>query len=342
MKRRKLLNLFLVSTFLSPLLSSSCTNKQKTDTASLILATATTGGTFYPVGVAISTLTNIKLASSDKITMNPINSAGSGENIQLLKNKEVDLAILQGLLGAMAWQGKGNYQGKPQENLRAVTMLWENVEHFVVLREYTSTGNIEDLKNLKGKNFSIGKRGSGTEISGRTILSELGFNLDDDFQLEHIGYGESASALQNGRIAGMNVPAGAPVSAVTQAYAAMGANKLTLLEFTEEQLQKINSTFPVWGLYTIAAGTYPGQRKKIQTIAQPNFLAVHPDIDEQVVYKITKTIYENLPFLNNIHKATLAINLKRAISGLPVPLHSGAVKYYQEVGLDIPKNLLVD
>ncbi len=340
MKRRKFINLFFASSVISPIVIASCADRVKKNNKALILATATTGGTFYPVGVAISTLTNTKLAESEQITMNAINSAGSGENIQLLKNKEADLAILQGLFGAMAWQGRGKYEGKPEKDLRSISMLWENVEHFVISGQYIKTGNIEDLKNLKGQSFSIGKRNSGTEISGRTILTELGLDVDNDLKLEYIGYKESSSALQNGRISGMNIPAGIPVTAITQAYAAMGSNKLTILEFTKEQLEKVNSTYPVWNNYTIPANTYPGQSKDIASISQPNFLVVRPDIDENIVYKITKNIYENLPFLQNIHKATLAMNLERAIKGLPVPLHPGAVKYYQEAGLSIPKNLL--
>jgi TRAP transporter TAXI family solute receptor len=86
----------------------------------------------------------------------------------------------------------------------------------------------------------------------------------------------------------------------------------------------------------VKAGTYPGQKTDIQTISQPNFLAVRPDISEETVYLLTKTIYENLPFLNNIHKATKAMKLDKAIAGLPVPLHPGAAKYYAEQGLTIP------
>ena len=340
MRRRNFINLLLASSITSPLLATSCANQKIKDNQALILATATIGGTFYPVGIAISTLTNAKLAETEKITMDTINSAGSSENIQLLKSQEADLAILQGLFGAMAWQGQGNYKGKPEKNLRSITMLWENIEHFVILKKHVETGNIEDLKNLKEQSFSIGKRNSGTAASGRTILTELGFDINRDFRLEYFGYKESSDALENGLIAGMNTPAGIPVSAVTQAYATMGSNQLAILEFTKAQLEKVNSTYAVWNHYTIPANTYPGQSKDIISIAQPNFLAVRPEIDEEVVYKITKNIYENLPFLYDIHQATLAINLERAIAGLPVPLHPGAVEYYQEVGLGISTDLL--
>ena len=347
MKRRSFLQISLASALLPYLISSGCSDSSEQNTSgttpssaeqpqSLILTTATTGGTYYPVGVAIATL----ISNKTPLKMNAINSAGSAENIQLLKNQEADLAILQGLFGAMAWSGTGKYEGQPEQEFRAITLLWQNVEHFVIPKEFATTGNIEDLNNIKAKSFSIGKRGSGTEISGRTILTGLGFDVEQDFRPEYIGYSESAAALQDGRIAGMNIPAGVPASAITQSYAAMGADKIAILEFDDSQLAKINATFPVWQPYQIEAGAYPGQEQAIQTIAQSNFLAVRPAIDEETVYQITKTIYENLGELQEFHNATKEMNLDKAISGLTTPLHPGAVKYYQEQGLEIPANLL--
>ena len=81
-------------------------------------------------------------------------------------------------------------------------------------------------------------------------------------------------------------------------------------------------------------------RSQIRTIAQPNFLVVRADVDEDAVYRITKTIYENLPFLNAIHGATKAMAVEKAIAGLPIPLHPGAARYYREVGIKIPARLI--
>ncbi len=306
---------------------------------SLIIATATTGGTYYPVGVAIGTLISVKLAKADQITATAINSAGSGENVQMLKNKEAQLAILQSLFGLNAYNGKGPYDGRAVKDFRSLTMLWENVEHFVVLDEYAKTGTIEDLKGLN-KKFSIGKRGSGTEGSGRTILKAMDIDPETNLTLEYLAYTPSAQAMMDGRIVGMNTPAGPPVAAVTQLFAQLGAKKIKVLEFTDKQLATIQKSYPIWDRYVVKAGTYPGQKEDINTISQPNFLAVHPDVSEETVYKITKTIYENLPFLVGIHKATKAMSLDRAIVGLPVPLHPGAAKYYKEQGIEIPEALM--
>ncbi|THB74526.1 MAG: TAXI family TRAP transporter solute-binding subunit [Desulfobacteraceae bacterium] len=307
---------------------------------SLILATATTGGTYYPVGVAIGTLSSIKLAKKYGITVTAINSAGSGENVQMLKNKEAQMAILQSLFGLNAYQGMGPYKGKPVKDFRSVSMLWENVEHFSLAKKAVKTGTISDLGHIQGEKFSIGKRGSGTEGSGRTILKALGIDPEKDMVLEYLGYTPSAQAMMDKRIIGSNIPAGAPAAAITQLFAQMGDKNVKVLDFTDEQMAIVQAKYPIWNRYVIKANTYPGQKTDINTISQPNFLAVHPDVSEETVYLITKTIYENLPFLATIHKATKVMNIKKAIAGLPVPLHPGAAKYYKEVGIEIPASLL--
>jgi TRAP transporter TAXI family solute receptor len=207
----------------------------------------------------------------------------------------------------------------------------------VVDNDVVDSGTIEDMTNLYGEPFSIGARNSGTEGSGRYILNQLGID-PEQMDLAYLGYGPSADALQNGTIEGMNIPAGVPASAVTRAYANMG-DDITTLDFTEEQVKKVNSEFDLWSAYEIPAETYPNQTEVINTIAQPNILAVRADVPADHVYALTKAMYENLPFLNNIHPATKAMALEKAIAGLPMPLHEGAARYFKEQGLEIPERL---
>lgn len=308
---------------------------------SYIMGTATTGGTYYPVGVALATLIKVKLQPTENISISAITSAGSGENIKLMREDQAQFAILQGLYGAWAWNGTGQVKAEgPQKNLRSVTMLWQNVEHFVVRAGNVKSGDMSDMNNLKGSKFSIGQRNSGTEGSGRTILEGIGIN-PEAFDLAYLGYGPSAEALQNGTIEGANIPAGVPVSAIAQAAAALGSG-MRVLDFTDEQVNQVNEEagLELWTRYEIPAETYPGQSKPIMTIAQPNFLAVRADVDEEAVYKITKAIYENLAFLQGIHNATKVMAIEKAIAGLPFPLHPGAAKYYQEQGVNIPEKLM--
>ena len=307
-----------------------------------LLATASTGGTYYPVGVAIATLTKVKIQPKHGSGMSAINSAGSGENIKLIRDGEAQFAILQGLFGAYAWNGAGPIAaaGK-QTHLRAVTMLWQNVEQYVIAAKYAKTGTLADLQDIKGMAVAMGKKNSGTIGSNRTIFANLGLDLDNDFTQLHAGYGPSAAALQDGRVVVIGTPAGVLTGAITKLLAAAG-QRVTPLNITPAQAEQADGGLNLWTPYTIKAGSYPGQRDDWRTIAQPNFLATHKDVDESFVYLLTKTLYENLPFLNAIHKATTAMALDQALAGLPAPLHPGAARYYREAGLDIPQHLIAN
>ncbi len=330
----------LTKSVLAGLLAISTTVVQAQEEQNYLLATASTGGTYYPVGVALATLTKVKLQPKEKIGMSAINSAGSGENVKLLREGEAQFAILQGLFGHYAATGTGPVEADgPQEHLRSITMLWPNVEQFVVKNEHATSGSVDDLAAMKGKPMALGKKNSGTIGSNRTLFSGLGIDIDNDYELFYGGYGPSADALQNGQVEGMNTAAGVPTGAVTKAYAAMG-DQITMLEVTDEQIATLDGGKGLWTRYVIDADTYPGQSQAVNTIAQPNFLAVHADVPEETVYKITKTIFENLPFLQAIHKATNAMAADKALAGLPVPLHPGAAKYYQEAGIEIPESLI--
>ncbi|MEM6743200.1 MAG: TAXI family TRAP transporter solute-binding subunit [Pseudomonadota bacterium] len=307
---------------------------------SYILATASTGGTYYPVGVAISTLIKVKLEPKQKIGMSAISSAGSGENVRLLREGESQFGILQGLFGYYAATGTGPVEADgPQEHLRSISMLWPNVEHFLVASDRAETGTLDDFVALKGEPMGMGRTNSGTIGSNAALMSGYEIDIYSDFSLFDGGYGPTAEAMQNGQIVGASMPGGVPVGAISQLMASAGDN-VTLLSITAEQAATADGGRELWTEYTIPAGTYPGQDADVVTIGQPNFLGTHADIPEEHVYLITKTIYENLPFLQAIHPATNAMALERAIAGLPVPLHPGAARYYSEMGIDIPDRLI--
>ncbi len=311
------------------------------DRQTYILTTATTGGTFYPVGVALATLSKQVLEPEHGFSLAAISSAGSEENLRLMRSGEAQFAILQGLYGAWAWRGEGRLaRQEPFADLRSVTALWPNVEHFLVRASLAETGTIEDLEHLRGRRFSIGARFSGTEGSNRHILTAMGMDPDHDFGLVFQGYGASADAFQNQLIDGMNTPAGVPVGAVTRAMAA-SRGEAVLLEFDQSALARINADYPgLWRLFEIEADTYPHQTRPVRTIAQSNLLAVTRDVPDEYVYQLLEMLYEHLGFLQAFHAATRSMHLDSALDGLPVPLHPGAVRFYRQHGVDIPNRLL--
>jgi TRAP transporter TAXI family solute receptor len=304
-----------------------------------ILTTATTGGTYYPVGVALATIAHAQLNETKGISLTAISSAGSLENVKLLRDNQAQFALLQGPFGAWSWNGEGPVS-KPQTHVRSVSAMWQNVEHFVLLSELAKTGEIMDLADLDGERFVLGARNSGAEQTGRFILDTLGIDYENKFNLAYMGYGPTTSAIQDGNIVGMNIPAGAPVSSITQAYAMLG-ERLTILNWTQETLDKLNAKYPLWDWYDFPPGTYPNQTELIRTIGSPNVLVTRSDIPEDVVYNVTKVIWENLATLQEIHGATKDMRLEIAIDGLGAPLHPGAIRYYREVGLNIPERLIL-
>lgn len=309
------------------------------NTRSYILATASIGGTYYPVGVAFATLVKLRLANQRGIDMSAISSAGSGENVRLMRENQAQFAIMQGLFGVYARDGSGPIQSAgPQQNMRSIMNIWGNVEHFVQRASLAPTGTIADLAQMRGRRFSMGARNSGTEFSNRFIFANLGINPDTHFDLVFQGFGPSAEALLNGQIDGSNPGGGIPVAAVTQIFARQAA-QFKLLSFTNEQAAQADGNNGLYVPTQIPANSYPGQAQALQTIVQPNFLACNAAVPADDVYEITKSIFENLPFLNGIHAATREIQLETALNGLVNPVHPGAARYYQERGVTIPERI---
>lgn len=297
------------------------------------IATASTGGTYYPIGVGMGQLWTEHYRDQN-IKFNGQASAGSVENIDLMKNGEADFSILQGLISTQAAEGSGIYEGEQFEELRAVGMIWPNVEHFVLMDSEVESGDISDIE---GKSFSVGPQASGTEQSTLTMMEGVGLTKED-IRPEYLGYDDTISAMRDGRLNGGSLPAGVPVSAITDMYAS-GVNA-TVLDVTEEQVEAINSVVNTWYPYTIEAGTYPRQEEDIETIAQPNVLVTTSELDEEFVYNLTKILYENREYMINIHNSAREMQIETALEGLNTPLHEGAYRYFEEQGLEIDENLI--
>jgi len=295
------------------------------------ITTASVGGTYYPIGVGLG---NVWTETVDGVRATGQSSAGSVENIDQLRNGEADLAILQGLIGAQAVEGSGRFEGEPYDDLRSIAMLWPNVEHFLLANDKVDTGTIIDIK---GNNYSIGPQASGTEESTLIIMKGVGLTTDDIFP-EHLGYDSAIAAMRDGRLDGASTPAGVPVAAVMDMYAS--GYDGTILEITEEQLADINNVYNTWFSYVIPADTYPNLDKEVTTIAMPNFLGTSAQTDEELIYKLTKAMYENLEQVQQLHNSAKSIKLETALDGLPAPLHPGAYKYFDEIGVDIPAHLI--
>ena len=204
--------------------------------------------------------------------------------------------------------------------------------------DVVKSGTVDDfLSGWKGGAVSLGRKDSGTLLENRTLLegSRCRYRYAT-FDLVELGYGESAEALATGTIEGMSVSGGLPIGAVQRCLRQDGSESAALLEFSDEQLAQIDDGRGVWQRVVIPSGTYPGQDRDIFTIGTPNILAVRADIDEEVVYQITKTIFDELEYLHGLHPTTRLISLDNAVNNLPLPIHAGAARYFEEQGLALP------
>ncbi|MGI9499580.1 MAG: TAXI family TRAP transporter solute-binding subunit [Geminicoccaceae bacterium] len=305
-----------------------------------MLATGRTTGKSFAVGVGISSLAKVKLMPAHKVDLSAVESKGFVHNVRMLQNDEAQFAVLQAMFGHFARTGTGTFAGEaPDESIRAIAMLWRDADHFVINKDYMKTGTIADLDQVKGMPVSMGVDGPGPIESNRLLLSHFGIDVDSAFALSHLNYRQSSEALSRGEITAMSTPIRPPAQHI-QNVLADPQDRYTLLSFTDEQIAQADGGLGLWTPYVIPAATYPGQGSDIQTVAKSNLLVVRDDVDNEVVYQITKAMFENLDFLRNIHDAMYETSLDRALVGMPMPLHPGALRYYQEVGLLGPDDSL--
>ena len=301
-----------------------------------VLTTGTTSATYYPVGVALATLVSANLES--EFSLSAISSAGSLENVKLLRDNQAQFATMLSIFATWAYEGEGPIMN-PQSHMRSVTALWPNVEHLLLQSDFVTDGTFKDIGNLDGERISIGMRNSGAEITGFYMLEKLGIDYENDLSVAYLGYGPSADALQDGNIVGLNAPGGPPMAAITRAHALLG-DRLTMLSINQEELDAINAEYPIWDFYDLPAETYPSQSESVRTAASSNVLVARDDVPENIVYELTKLIWENLAVLREIHGATRSMDFEQALRGVTIPLHEGALRFYEEKGLNIPETLL--
>jgi TRAP transporter TAXI family solute receptor len=298
-----------------------------------MLATGRTSGKSFAVGVGISSLTKVKLMPQYRMGLSAVESKGFVHNVRMLQNDQAQFAILQAMFGHFARTGTGTFADEqPDDSIRAIAMLWRDADHFVIDKDYQKTGTIADLSQMQGMPVSMGVDGPGPIESNRLLLSHLGIDVDSSFSLTHLNYVQSSEALARGEIKAMSTPIRPPAPHVEKLLSKSGGRH-TLLSFTDEQIARADGGLGLWTPYVIPAATYPGQTEDIQTVAKSNLLVVRADVDEEVVYQVTKSVFENLDFLRTIHDAVYETSLDRALVGVPMPLHPGALRYFQEVGL---------
>ena len=298
------------------------------------IVTGSTGGTYYPIGTILANHFNTALMEKG-YKWSAQSSGGTVDNLDMMQSGAAEMAIAMANITGFAYTGTQTYEGKKIENLRYVMGLWPDVTQFVV----SGSSGIKTWADLKGKKVAVGPAASGTEFSSKVLLQALAGLTFDDIKAEYVGYSEAAQALQNGQLDAFNAEAGVPVGAVAELYA--GRQEGHMLEFSPEDLAKVKAVAPFYAGVLIPAGTYPKQENDLRVAGIKSALLVGKDVPDEVVYDMLKIIYAKKDGLLNEHAAFKKVDFDNPIDGLSgAPLHPGAVKFFSEIGLTIPAELL--
>lgn len=337
-KRQKNLFAFLALTIIVALLagcSGSDTkapggDAEKAKEYKINIATATTGGVYYPMGNALAQIwaknvPGVKAAAQA--------TAGTPQNIELMENKEADIAFGQNGIAYYAYNGTGTYQGKPVKCIRGMLALYPNVMHMVVRKG----SGIVSVADLRGKKLVPGQVASATEVNAREILSVYGLNYMKDkgetnVTADFVGYNEAVDLLRDGHTDAILIAGGLPTASVMDILASGQAD---LISLEDDKMKAISSQFPWYFEIPIPAGTYPNQDKEIQTLAVANMLIAHKDLPDDLIYELTKTVYDRHDDLVAGHQAAKDTTLETAVNGMIIPLHPGSIKYFKEQGINL-------
>jgi len=327
----------LIVVCLALVLAASAGEARERDVAriSVLIATGMPGDTYYHVGLGMASLWTTKLRKMG-IRVSAAVSEGSMENIEAIKIADADLILAERLFCSMAYHGTGLYKDRPLGELRAVTTLWPDTVHFLIRADKIKTGTLEDLDGLT---LAIGLPDSGNRYTSQLLLDALKTDKRS-VHLRSMSNQAAAEALRNGTIQALDLSGGMPIPLVTTLLQE-ARPPLGLLEIADPQLEALRREGWKHAFRSvIPAGTYPGQTRPVNSLGQLNVLATTSALNVQVVYALTKTIYENLDYLARLHPSCRNIVLEKALDGLDVPLHRGAIRFYREKGLKIPEHLV--
>lgn len=290
------------------------------------LATATTGGAYYPAGIAVAQLLSEKIPG---LQVSASTSGGSVENITLLEFNEAQIAWVQSNVLEDAYLGTGTFAGQPHPQLRILLPGVENHYHMLVDRE----AGINTLREWRGKRVVVGRLGSGTVVTHEVVLGAFGISLND-IQADYLGQTEAIDAIRNGRAHATIAVGAAPLAAISEALAGPGT-RVRVLSLSEEEIQQITASTRWITPMTIPAGVYPGQTEPIYTVGHVGFLVVTDRMSEELAYQIVKTIYENAQWLIETYPGWDNGSFKdpKTALTLSVPLHPGAERYLREASL---------
>ncbi len=286
----------------------------------LSMGTAPPGGAFFPVGGALAEVFNAHGGSS----MTAEATSGSQENIRRLASGELDFALSNSAITYFAVRGtEGWDQAYP---VRAVMTLAPNVAMFVA----PAGGDVNVIADLAGRRVSVGPAGAGFEYFVRPLLAAHGVTYED-FSPVNATQAGAVDLLTDGSVASAFLGGAVPTASVTQAAA---VQDIVLIPFDEAAKEQLIADYLFFRSATIPAGTYRGVDTDFDGLDVGSMhLITSADADEELVYAVTKALYENREAVVERHAAGRAINPANVVRDTGTEFHPGAIRFYQEIGI---------
>lgn len=315
--------------------AKNSTQNKESARFSVLIATGMPGGTYYQVGLGLASLWTTKLREIG-IRVSAAISEGSRENIEAIRIADADLILVEDFFCSMAYTGTGAYKGQSLTELRTITSLWPETVNLLIRSERLKTGNLEDLEGLT---VATGLKDSGNKFTSELLVASVK-SLKHSVRLRPMTNVAAVEALRNGTVQAVDLTGGTPVPIISGLFHE-GKLDVAFLEITDSQMEALrtegwNNLFRS----VIPAGTYVGQDKAVNSVGQMNVLATTAALDPDIVYALTKTLYENLEYLTRVHPACRSIVATKAFEGITVPLHVGAIRYYREKKIRVPEALV--
>lgn len=275
-------------------------------------------GVYYPLGVAVEKLFADKIKDSKPSVQA---TKASVDNLVLIDQGRGEIAFTLG--DSLVFAKEGNEEAgfkQPLTKLRSIAAIYPNFVQIVASKE----SGIRTLADLKGKRLSVGAPRSGTELNARAILGAAGLAYKDLGKVEYLPFAESVDLMKNRQLDATLQSAGLGVASIRDLATSVD---IVVVEVPAETVAKIGAPY---ASASIPAGTYKGQDAAVKTAVIINYLVTRSDLSADLVYGMTKAIFDNLNVLVAAHSAAKDIVAAEAPKNLPVPLHPGAEKYFKE------------
>lgn len=283
--------------------------------------TGGTSGVYYPMGVALSKIYSEAMPDA-KVQVQ--STKASVENLNLLQQAKGEIGFSLGDSVKLAAEGNADAGfPAPLEKLRGIAAIYPNYIQIVASEE----SGIKTLADLAGKSVSVGAPKSGTELNARAILEAAGMSYDDLGKVEYLPFAESVELMKNRQLDATLQSAGLGVASLKDLSTSI---PISVVSVPAEVAEALGAPY-VAG--EIPAETYEGQAESVPTVAVINYLVSSDAVSDDAAYAMTKSIFENLDELKAAHAAANAIDVQNALQGMPIPVHPGAQKYYDEVGV---------